>query len=118
MSFLPDEVLAFVDDVAALPAESLQQVRHAVAVATAAGTRKASDAPKLSAPELDALVKRISDAFSLRAEELRAVKPSGSLNAAIVNATVASQAIWKRDQLTEAEFDAFAGMYRDVGIVV
>ncbi|UWF78087.1 MULTISPECIES: hypothetical protein [Microbacterium] len=118
MSFVPDEVLAFIDEVSALPAESLQQVRHAVAVATASGARKASDAPKLSASELDALIKRISDAFAARADELRALTPRGALNAAIVNATVASQAIWKRDRLTEAQFESFAGMYRDVGIAV
>ncbi|WP_157002192.1 hypothetical protein [Agromyces laixinhei] len=112
MSFLPDDVVAFIDATAALRTETLADLRRTIALASEPAAR----APKLDAAQFDALAKHLRDAFRPRADELAALVPNGALSASIANTSVVAQAIWKRAQLTDAEFQSLTGAYRDVGL--
>jgi hypothetical protein len=113
VSILPAEVTAFIAEASQLPAETLDEIRQAVAAATASGVRDVA-APKLSASDFSALDKRVRDMFADRAMELRA-RPGG-LRAAIAQTTVAAQAIWKPGTLTPAQYRALVGPFAEAGI--
>jgi hypothetical protein len=114
VSILPAEVTVFVAGASQLPAETLDEIRQAVAAATASGVRDAAAAPKLSASDFSALDKHVRDMFAERAMELRA-RPGG-LRAAIAQTTVAAQAIWKPGTLTPAQYRALVGPFAEAGI--
>ncbi|MFE1347273.1 hypothetical protein [Streptomyces sp. NPDC058757] len=117
-STIPPEVAAFVVAASRLPLDSLQEIRHATAVAVAAGSFDLTAVPKFDAARFSALQKLVRDAFHPRAEELRAARPGGGLTAAVSRTTMTAQAIWRRDRLTPEQYAMLTGAFPAHGVAV
>ena len=114
---LTPPVIAFIDALAAVPAEVLQSAVRRSTKAQAATGMSASKKTRLSDARTQVLRDAILERLHPRAEDFERTSP-GLLSVAASGASIASRALLQAKKLDDAEFEAVVGPYREAGIAV